>query len=175
MSVSDVQLTGVLRTFSTQDLVVSKTDKAGLITYANDVFLELAGYPEEELLGQPHSIVRHPAMPRAVFKLLWETILAGDEVFAYVVNRAKNGDEYWVFAHVTPNVDAAGAIIGFHSNRRSPRPSAVAKIKDIYSVVLAEEKRHSDRATGLDASYKLMISLVRKAGFDSYERFVLSL
>ena len=114
-------------------------------------------------------------MPRAVFKLLWDTIIAGSEVFAYVVNRSKNGDEYWVFAHVTPNIDADGHIIGFHSNRRSPRQGAVQKIQDIYKIILEEEQKYDDRRSGLEASYALMIDLVRRAGFDSYDRFVLSL
>jgi PAS domain S-box-containing protein len=99
-----VHLTGVERTFVENEIIVSKTDLKGRITYANDVFIKLAGFTETELLGQPHSIIRHPEMPRCVFKLLWDTIAEGGEIFAYVVNRSKNGDHYWVFAHVTPTV-----------------------------------------------------------------------
>ena len=95
-------LTGVERTFGEDEIIVSKTDLTGRITYANDVFLRISGYAEAEVLGQPHSIIRHPGTPRAVFSLLWRTIESGREIFAYVVNRAKNGDHYWVLAHVTP-------------------------------------------------------------------------
>ena len=172
---ADKTLTGVERTFRSDELIVSKTDRAGKITYANDVFLSLAGYHEEELLGQPHSIIRHPGMPRAVFKLLWDTIESGEEIFAYVVNRAKNGDHYWVFAHVTPNLDAAGNIIGYHSSRRSPRREAIAKVKPLYDAVLVEERRHADRKQGLEASFGMLVDAVGKSGFEAYDRFVLSL
>jgi len=113
-----VHLTGVERTFADDEIIVSKTDPKGRMTYCNDIFLRLAGYSESELIGQPHSMIRHPHMPRCVFKLLWSRIQSGTEVFAYVINRSGNGDHYWVLAHVTPDLVQDGAIIGFHSNRR---------------------------------------------------------
>lgn len=79
---NDIQPTGTERTFENDEIIVSKTDSKGRITYANDVFLKLALYEESEVLGAPHSLVRHPDMPRAVFKLLWDTIQAGEEIFA---------------------------------------------------------------------------------------------
>jgi PAS domain S-box-containing protein len=172
---SDRTLTGVERLFSADDLIVSKTDKTGRITYANDVFINVSGYSEEYLLGQPHSLIRHPDMPRVVFKLLWDTIESGSEIFAYVVNRARNGDHYWVFAHVTPNVDQRGAIVGYHSSRRVARPAALAVIQPIYRRLLAEEAKHGDRKQGLEASVRLVQELIRGAGFESYDHFILSL
>ena len=106
------------RFFKEDDIIVSKTDVKGRITYANQSFCHMADYSEAELLGQPHSIIRHPDMPRAVFKLLWDTVLVRREIFAYVKNMSRNGDYYWVFAHVTPSFDAKGNVIGFHSSRR---------------------------------------------------------
>ena len=97
-----IRPTAVERTFKEDEIIVSKTDLKGIITYANRTFLEVAMYSEDEVLGQPHSLIRHPDMPRCVFKLLWDTIQGGEEIFAYVKNMAKNGDYYWVFAHVTP-------------------------------------------------------------------------
>ena len=82
-------------------------------------------------------------MPRVVFKLLWDTIKGGNEIFAYVLNRAKNGDHYWVFAHVTPTLDERGRICAYHSSRRKPAASAIAKISPIYQLLLAEEKKHN--------------------------------
>ena len=120
-------LTGVERFFDVDDIIVSKTDLKGRITYANDVFLEIAGYTEQEVLGQPHSMIRHPDMPRCIFKLLWDTIQGGQEIFAYVINRCKNGDHYWVYAHVTPSKGVGGEIVGYHSNRRVPERSIVEK------------------------------------------------
>lgn len=168
-------LTGVQRSFPADELIVTKTDKKGIITYANDVFIEISGYRESELLGQPHSLIRHPEMPRAVFKILWETIESGSEIFAYVVNRAKNGDHYWVFAHVTPNTDDSGTIMGYHSSRRVALPGAVAKIQPVYQRLLAEERRHADRKAGLAASAAMLRDMVGASGFDGYDRFVLSL
>src|ERR1017187_6768808 len=92
MNTGSFPLTGKERFFGEEEIFVSKTDLKGHITYANEVFLRVAGYDEEEVLGQPHSMIRHPAMPRCVFKLLWDQIQVGREIFAYVVNRAKTGD-----------------------------------------------------------------------------------
>lgn len=119
---STPSLTGVARTFGDDELIVSKTDARGVITYANDVFLRISGYPEDEVIGAPHNLVRHPDSPRGLFKLLWDQIGAGKEVFAYINNMAKNGDHYWVLAHVSPSFDPRGKLIGYHSNRRSPCP-----------------------------------------------------
>ncbi len=118
--------TGIERHFGEDEIIVSKTDLQGKITYANDVFIRVSGYSEEELIGAPHSLIRHPDMPRAVFKLLWDTLAAGEEIFAYVNNLAASGDNYWVFAHVTPSLGADGKVIGYHSNRRVPEPARVA-------------------------------------------------
>src|ERR687897_472191 len=85
-----VRPTGVERTFSPDELIVSKTDPRGVITYANDVFLRVSGYAMDEVIGQPHNLIRHPDMPRAVFQLLWETLAAGRELFAYINNLASD-------------------------------------------------------------------------------------
>lgn len=170
----DLGLTGVERTFRDEELIVSKTDLQGRITYCNDVFMRLAGYREEELLGQPHSIVRHPQMPRCVFQLLWDTIQGGREIFAYVINRAKNGDHYWVFAHVTPDMDMTGKIIGYHSNRRTVERSVIPVIEPLYAQLCAEEARHSDRKTAIAAATGLLLQTLTAKGL-SYEQFVLGL
>lgn len=93
------------------DFIVSKTDLKGRITYGNRIFIEYSGYTEEELLGAPHNIIRHPDMPRGVFKFLWDTLAAEKECFAYVKNMAKDGSYYWVFANVTrPTMPKAGSM-----------------------------------------------------------------
>jgi len=120
--------TNVEQFFDRSEIIVSKTDLKGRITYANRTFARLAGYSEAELLGQPHSIIRHPDMPRAVFKLLWDTLAERNEVFAYVKNLARDGSFYWVFAHVTPSMDADQNVVGYHSNRRVPRREVVSNV-----------------------------------------------
>ena len=106
------QLTGIERTFRPDEIIVTKTDLKGRITYANELFCRIAGYTHDEVMGAPHCIIRHPEMPHGVFKLLWDTIEAGQEIFAYVINRAANGDHYWVLAHVTPSFGEDGKVNG---------------------------------------------------------------
>jgi len=132
---------GVERQFGDNELIVSKTDPKGIITYANSVFVRICGYREDELLGQPHNIVRHPDMPRSVFKLVWDTLESGQEIFAYVNNLAADGANYWVFAHMTPSYDRAGRLVGYHSNRRCPDRQAVRAADALYAQVRAAEKR----------------------------------
>ena len=166
--------TGRERTFDEGEIIVSKTDLNGRITYANRVFCRIGQYSEEELIGQPHSILRHPDMPRCVFKLLWERIQAGDEIFAFVKNMAKSGDHYWVLAHVTPSYDAAGKIDGYHSNRRVPDRSAIAAVEPIYRQLLEIENRAPDRKQGMNEAAAALNDLLKKNGVD-YDTFVFSL
>ncbi len=161
-------------TFSPDEVIVSKTDKSGKLLYANDVFCRVAEMPTNEVIGKPHNLIRHPDMPRVVFKLLWDTISKGEEIFAYVKNRSKTGKYYWVIAHVTPSYDAQGNISGYHSNRRSPKRSAIEKISNIYAQLLAEENKSSNRKDGLEASEKLLHSMLNEAEM-TYSEFVWSL
>jgi len=174
MGKTDLYLSGVERTFGRDEIIVSKTDVKGHIIYANEVFLSVAGYTEAEVLGQPHSIIRHPDMPRCVFKLLWDTIAGGREIFAYVKNRAKNGDHYWVLAHVTPTRDPSGQIVSYHSNRRSPRRDAVEKVEALYHDLLAIEAAEPDRKLGMDRAFQAMVAKLQAAGLP-YDEFVFTL
>jgi PAS domain S-box-containing protein len=151
--------------FREEDMIVSKTDLKGRLTYVNREFCRIAGYSEAELMGQPHSIIRHPDMPRAVFKLLWDTVLEGREVFAYVKNMTKNGDYYWVFAHVTPSYDEGGKIIGYHSNRRVPDRDVLNNtIVGLYSEMLKEEGRHSNGKQSLAAGFEFLAGWLKSKG-----------
>jgi hypothetical protein len=113
-------------------------------------------------------------MPRCVFKLVWDTIASGKEIFGYVVNLARNGDQYWVLAHVTPTFDPRGRIVGYHSNRRVPARRAVDAIRPLYATLLQVERRHQNRAEGLEASTAALQGTLHKAGL-TYEQFVFSL
>ncbi len=169
-----LHLTGREATFAENDIIVSKTDARGVLTYVNDIFLEISGYTEDEMIGKPHNVIRHPHMPRCVFKLLWDTIRSGKEIFAYVVNRCKNGDHYWVLAHVTPTYGSDGQIIGFHSNRRVPTRKALAVIEPLYKTLLEEEQRLGAGRASVEASTKLLMDTLADKGM-AYDRFVLSL
>lgn len=160
--------------FQPSELIVSKTDLKGRITYANGVFRRMAGYSERELLGQPHSIIRHPDMPRSAFKLLWDTIEARREIFAFVKNMARSGDHYWVFAHVTPSFDAKGQMTGYHSNRRVPdRAMLESAIIPLYAEVLRIERSHVNGKEALAAGYKALTDFVASTKV-SYDELMFS-
>lgn len=164
--------TGVERFFEEDEIIVSKTNLKGHITYANDVFLRVASYTEKEVMGQPHSLIRHPDMPRCIFKLLWDTIQNGAEIFAYVLNRAKNGDHYWVLAHVTPSRDSSGSIIGYHSNRRVPSRNILTdKIIPLYKALLEEENKHANRKDGMRSSFDMVVNILQESKVE-YDEFV---
>jgi len=163
--------TGMERTFGEDEFIVSKTDSRGIITYANDVFLRLAGYSEKEIIGKPHNIIRHPDMPRCVFKLLWDTLKNKKEIFAYVVNLAKNGDHYWVFAHVTPTFDEAGNIVGYHSNRRVPKKESVEFMAGLYKTLRDKELENSDPNKGMEEAFNMLVGILEEKGM-SYDEFI---
>jgi PAS domain S-box-containing protein len=155
------------------DFLVSRTDLKGRITYGNQIFIEYSGYSEEELLGQQHNIVRHPDMPRGVFKLLWDTLQDKKEIFAYVKNMSKDGSFYWVFANVTPSLDAQGQVEGYFSVRRKPKPQAIAVVDDLYRKMLEEERRAGPR-DACAVSVAMLTNLLAQKGV-SYEQFILSI
>ncbi|MGY1642217.1 PAS domain-containing protein [Geodermatophilus sp. SYSU D00703] len=165
--------TGEERTFRPDELIVSKTDPRGVITYANDVFLRVSGYGLDEVVGRPHNLIRHPEMPRAVFALLWSTLAEGRELFAYINNLASDGAHYWVLAHVTPSYGPDGRVVGYHSNRRRPAPGAIRRVTPLYQQLLAEERRHPNAKAAVAASSRLLDELVT-AQAGSYEEFVWS-
>ncbi|MCB9994330.1 MAG: PAS domain-containing protein [Hyphomicrobiaceae bacterium] len=167
-------LTGVEKVLPPDDIIVSKTNLKGHIEYANNTFLDIADFSLGDVLNEPHSILRNENMPRCVFQLLWEYLQAGREIFAYVVNNTKNGDHYWVFAHVTPSFNAEGEIVSYHSNRRAPSRDAIEKVKALYDLLLKEEAAHPNRKDGQKAGYALLQSILAEKGV-SYDEFVLSL
>jgi PAS domain S-box-containing protein len=169
-----VRPTNVEVFFDADDIIVSKTDLKGKITYANRVFSDICGYSEAELIGQPHSIVRHPDMPRCVFKLLWDTLQDGQEIFAYVKNMTRHGDFYWVFAHVTPSFDHQRRIIGYHSNRRVPERRVIDALTPVYAALLATEAQHRNGKDALEAGYRHLIEFVNGKNV-SYDQLVFAL
>ncbi|MCA9630624.1 MAG: PAS domain-containing protein [Myxococcales bacterium] len=166
--------TGVERRFDESQLIVSKTDLNGRITYANRTFIEVCGYSEAELLGKPHSIVRHPAMPRSAFALMWETISSGREFFGYVINLCKNGDHYWVLAHVTPSLGVGGEIIGYHSTRRVPESRAIAVVEPLYAELVEVEQRAPSKASAVEAGVQSLTEVLKQKGVE-YDELVLTI
>ncbi|KIM09404.1 MAG: hypothetical protein KU28_01970 [Sulfurovum sp. PC08-66] len=114
---------------SENDFLVSQTDQKGVITFANEDFCKVAGYTLEELVGKPHSIVRHPDMPKAAFKSLWDTVKSGKVWTGYVKNRTKEGGYYWVYATVYPMPG------GYMSCRRRPSDMEIADAEKLYKTM----------------------------------------
>ncbi len=156
------------------DFIVSKTDPKGKITYCNRIFIEIAGFAESELIGQPHNIIRHPDMPRSVFRALWQTLQSGQEFFGIIKNRTRDGGFYWAFANVTPSHDERGQLLGYYSVRRCPHRSSIDTLAPLYRAMREEEDRHSSSREAMDASWKLMQQHLDTAG-KSYEEYILVL
>ena len=154
---------------SESEFIVSKTDIKGKLIYGNKIFIKISGYQESELRGQPHSILRHPDMPKAIFKLLWDRLNAKKEIFAYVKNICKDGSFYWVLANVTVTLDANGSVADLHSVRRKPSAKSMQIIPDLYAKLLAEEKK-----SGMDASIKMLNKILNDKGV-SYDDFIFDL
>jgi PAS domain S-box-containing protein len=161
------------RVMREEDFIVSKTDTRGIITYGNPIFIEFSGYTEQELLGSQHNIIRHPDMPRAAFKLAWDTIQSGKEFFAYVKNMSKDGGFYWVFTHITPDFGPGGQIIGYYSVRRCPKRSAIETIDSVYRQMLAAEQAAGAR-DAIAAGTQVLVDQLTAAGM-SYEQLVFAL
>ena len=170
-----VQPTTTERFFDKNEIIVSKTDLKGHLTYVNRTFMAIADYTEPELLGQPHSLIRHPDMPRCVFKLLWDRLQAKQEIFAYVKNMTKHGDFYWVLAHATPSLSPTGEVLGYHSNRRVPEHRIVdSVIAPLYRSLKEIEDREADRRVGLEKSTGALHAILKEKGI-GYDEFIFGL
>lgn len=152
------------------DFIVSKTDLKGRIIYGNEIFIEFSGYDEEELLGSQHNIVRHPDMPRVVFKLLWDYLAEDKEIFAYVKNMSKDGSFYWVFTHVAPIFDKNKTKIGYTSVRRMPNAKAIPIVTDVYKTMLEAEHKAGAK-DAMAASGAILGQLLKDKGV-SYDELI---
>ncbi|BAK70624.1 PAS domain-containing protein [Aliarcobacter butzleri] len=119
--------------------LVSETDRNGVILFANSDFCKIAEYNINELIGQPHSIVRHPDMPKVAFQSLWDTVKSGKVWTGYVKNATKSGGFYWVFATVYPFVTQNGEN-GYLSCRRKASNQEIAKAEELYRTWMEEER-----------------------------------
>ena len=147
--------------------IVSKTDAKGIIEYGNDYFVEISGYSESELIGKPHSIVRHPDMPKVAFKLMWDRIKQGKNFMAVVKNLAKDGSYYWVVTDFEPKVDPlTNEIISHTAFRKAAPQKAIDAISPIYAKLLEIEKEG-----GMEASEKYLHGFLEENN-TSYDDFI---
>ncbi len=150
--------------------IVSKTDTKGIITYANDYFMEISGYTQSQMIGTPHNFIRHPDMPKIIFKLLWEQIQEGEDIMAVVKNLAKDGRYYWVTTAFEIHYDTKSEEIdGYTAYRRAASKKMIKIIEPLYKKLLEIEKE-----SGVDASKKYLDKFLQKKGMD-YDLYMLSL
>ncbi len=149
--------------------IMSKTDPKGIIEYANEYFIEISEYSEFELMGQPHNIIRHPDMPQTIFKLMWERLHKGENIYALVKNLAKSGKYYWVLTSFKTKYDEDGNIISHHSFRKAAPPQAVKKIERLYKVL-----RNIEHTSGMNVAVKYFLGLLEDKG-KTYDEFILDI
>ncbi len=126
-------------TLTDKSFLVSETNEQGIIKFANNEFCKYSEYSLEELLGKPHNIVRHPDMPKAVFKELWSSVKEGKRWRGFVKNKTKNGNFYWVFATIFPFTSSDGSK-GYISCRRKASQKEIEKYEDLYLRMKMEKK-----------------------------------
>jgi PAS domain S-box-containing protein len=143
------------------DIVVSKADADGDIEYANPIFYKLSGYNKKELTHAPHSILRHPDMPKVVFKYLWDELKKGNEVNAFVKNMTKDGSFYWVFAYVRPALNPDGSLRNYVSTRKTMSNKAREVIEPLYKRLLEIEN-----SNGVETSEKELIAMLNGRAFN---------
>lgn len=147
------------------DLIVSKTCLKGNITYANRHFMSIAGFTEQQLLQQPHSIIRHPDMPKGVYRMMWQSLRSGSEFFGFVKNLCSDGSFYWVFANVTPDLDEKGEIRGYYSVRRKPSREAIEAVIPLYKK-MCEIEMAGKGSPVIDESMKFLTDWVDSTGLN---------
>jgi aerotaxis receptor len=151
----NLPLSGQERFFPSGSTLVSRTDTKGMITFANDAFIEVSGFSRQELLGSNHNIIRHPDVPPVVFEVMWATLKRGLPWHGVVKNRCKNGDHYWVDAKVVP-VKKHGEIIGYMSVRSCPSREAVAEAEEAYQYAARDPEAVRG---GIEAGWKRHFSI----------------
>lgn len=167
--------TGIEKQFGETEILVSRTDKDGYITYCNAFFRDITGYANKSLVGQPHNCMRHPEMPRSIFKILWDGLEERRDMFAYMKNLTTTGDHYWTFARISPSRDDKGEVVGYEASSRAPNRTTVREvIAPLYKRLCDIESKFDDADKSLEAGCAHLSALLQEKS-TSYRRFVLSL
>jgi PAS domain S-box-containing protein len=148
-------------------VLLSKTDTKGTILYANEAFIDVSGYDEFELIGQPHNVIRHPDMPKVIFKFLWDSIKANQNIHAIIKNMSKTGRYYWVITDFKIISDTDGEIVGYFGTRKSVPEDVIIKfIEPLYKKLL-----HIEEASGIHASEEYLVGFLEERN-KSYMEYV---
>lgn len=155
---------------SQEQYIVSRTDSIGVIEYGNDYFYKICGYTDAELHGQPHNIIRHPDMPRILFKMMWERISKGEDIRAIVKNLAKDGSYYWVVTEFEPKIDpVTGKTLSHTAFRRHVPQKVINAITPIYKKLLEIEKTE-----GMQGSEAYLLEYLQQHN-TTYDEFITNL
>jgi PAS domain S-box-containing protein len=145
-------------TWDKTQVIMSKTNAFGIIEYANEVFVDVSGYEDYELMGQPHNIIRHPDMPKVIFKVLWENLKQGKNFHAIVKNLAKSGRYYWVITDFEIAKDENGVIVNYFGRRQAvPQEVISLHIEPLYRKLLQIEA-----VSGIEFSEKYLIGFLEE-------------
>ncbi len=152
--------------------IMSKTDARGIIEYANEYFMEISGYQEYELMGQPHNIIRHPDMPQVIFKLMWERLKKGQNIYALVKNLAKDKRYYWVLTSFNTKYNEKGEIIAYYARRKAAPENAVYQIEKLYKIL-----RKIETTQNMEISERYLKGMLeeKKLTYDQYIMQVLDM
>lgn len=156
-------------TVSPKKTIVSRTDEKGIIRFVNDYFKEIAGYNENELIGQPHNVIRHPDMPKIIFKHLWDELKQGHDVRAIIKNLAKDGRYYWVITNFHTLYDDDGNIIGYYARRKAVPQHVKEEVSKLYKTLKSLEEQG-----GMEASEKFLQQWLKEHN-TTYSNYVESL
>lgn len=150
--------------------IMSKTDRFGTIEYANEVFIDVSGYEDYELMSQPHNIIRHPDMPKVIFKVLWDNLKKGNNYHAIVKNMAKSGRYYWVITDFDISKDEKGNIVNYFARRKAVPQEVITKhIEPLYKRLLQIET-----ASSMEASEKYLIGYLEEQN-KTYVDFIMEI
>lgn len=159
---------------SENEIIISKTDTRGKITYGNRAFIHYSGFAESELLGQPHNIIRHPDMPKAIFRLMWHTLQAEQEFFGYVKNLRKDGGYYWTYANITPSYSENNNVIGYFSVRRKPHARRLELFSGLYREMIKVENQYNNSQEAMDRSIQLLNEVLQYRD-KNYDEFLVAI
>lgn len=163
-------LTGNERILLRSEIISTRTDERGLITFANHKFSDVTGYARDEILGMPHNIIRHPDVPRAVYKVMWDVIKNGEQFFGVTKNRCKNGDYYWTLGYFQPETEH-DTITGYRSTRQGLHDDNLKQeFEELYQNVRQTELKFP-RSEQIEAGLECLMKQLKRRGFSDYQTF----
>lgn len=164
--------TDLERVLLRSEIISTRTNPHGLITFVNPVFCTVTGYRKDEVLNKPHNIIRHPDVPRAVYRMMWDEIKSGNQFFGVTKNCCKHGAYYWTIGYFQPEIGASGEITGFRSTRHGLHSQALKEeFEELYHNVRQTELKYPHSMEQIVAGTECLSKQLKKRGFPDYQTF----